>query len=242
MDRWSWSWQGIITSIAATLLLLGISALLTWIKKKWPQHGDLVRYFLTTAAALGILLFVITGYVPFDKPRTPEITQDNLDEHVKKWAYDLGMADAAGATSPDYSFLENVSVKDGIIVTVGCAKQRPGFIQFQSTLTVSPEHQTAWSKLTLEEANVVLQEITLELARAHIAYTIVGGPTSNGTQTFGTIQNILVQRPVPLVSNFDEGMFAQALDEVDQGITVARAAVVLSLARHPHLDTGKVAR
>ncbi len=71
---------------------------------------------------------------------------------------------------------------------------------------IGPEHQTAWSKLTLAEANVVLQEILLELARAKMAYTIVGSPLGgSGTQSIGAMQNITIQRPVPLANNYNEG-------------------------------------
>jgi Flp pilus assembly pilin Flp len=67
MESWSWTWQGVITSLVAALLVLGVPTLLTWIKNRWPQHGELVRYWLTTAAALAILLYATTGYILFAK-------------------------------------------------------------------------------------------------------------------------------------------------------------------------------
>src|SRR5260370_39918662 len=90
MGGWSWSWQGVITSIVSALLLGGIPTLLTWIKKKWPQHGELVRYWLTTAAALAILLYATTAYVLFAKHEV-KITPADLEEQFKIWAEHLGM-------------------------------------------------------------------------------------------------------------------------------------------------------
>jgi Flp pilus assembly pilin Flp len=112
MESWSWSWQGVITSIVAALLLGGIPTLLTWIKKKWPQHGELVRYWLTTAAALAILLYATTGYILFAKHEV-KTTPDNVEENVKLWAEHLGM-NIGPANEPDSYFAHTLSLPSNV--------------------------------------------------------------------------------------------------------------------------------
>src|ERR1039458_7613493 len=108
MDGWSWTWQWVITSIVAALILLGVPSLLTWIKTRWPQHGELVRYWMTTAAALAILIYATTGYVPFKKHEI-KTTPDNIQENVKLWAEHLGM-NIGPANEPDSYFAYTLSI------------------------------------------------------------------------------------------------------------------------------------
>jgi hypothetical protein len=229
--------EGILASILATVIVAGGATVLTWAKKKWPTHGDLMLYWLMSATCLSVLtviVFAAIGYKPFAKPKPPEITNENVEEHVRAWAVDLGMAVSPGPSAPEFFFTDTVTLKNTLPIVVGRAKDKTEFLQFQSPLSISPEHQAALAKMTVEEANIMMQEILLELARSKVGYTMVGGATMQ--QSPLAIQGIMIQATLPIASNINEGMFSAKLDEVNAGVTIARATVILTLTHHAHAE------
>lgn len=92
-------------------------------------------------------------------------------------------------------------------------------------MILSPEHQAILSKLTKEQAADVTEEVTLELARSKIGYTITGPPP-------GQMQTVLLQRSVPITSGLTEATFGGYLDEMDSAISLVRLATTLALAHN----------
>jgi hypothetical protein len=214
------------------IVILG-GLLFARLRSKHAEKAPIALYGIVGAACVAILIYTVMGREVFSFRQSVEITTDNLEEHVKLWANGLGLGVSSTAAIPDAYFADTVTLRNGIPVTVSRAKSRPRFLQFQSTLSIVPEHQVALAKLTVAEAGIVMQEILLELARSKINYEIaITQPL--GTQPTLALQGIAILRAVPITSNLSEGAFTQALDDVDAGITIARAALVLSLDRHSH--------
>ncbi len=164
MGGWA---QGIFTSLIASVLIVGIPTLLTWIKNKWPQHGELVRFWLTTAAALAILLYATTGYIPFAKHEI-QITPENLEENIKLWAEHLGM-NIGPATESDSYFAHTLSIPNmAQPVEVFRSKEKPGYLQFKATIQVAKEHQMAFSKMSQEAIDRINEQLALDIGRANL--------------------------------------------------------------------------
>jgi hypothetical protein len=226
---------GIVSSIIASLIVMGGGVLFAYLRSKHSDKAPIVLYGFAGAACIAVLCYTIMGRDVFSFRQPTATSIDNVEENIKKWTYDLGFAISPAPSSADYYFAETVTLKNGLIIAVGRMKERPGFLQLDSVLSVAPEHQTALTKLTVAEANIVSQEVLLELARSRVEYamTLTPGSQQQGVQPILALQNITIIKPLP-VNNLTEGAYLDALSEVEADITMARAALVLSLARHAH--------
>jgi hypothetical protein len=227
MGSWSWSWQGVLTSIAAALLLGGIPTVLTWIKKKWPQHGELVRYWLTTAAAMAILLYATTGYIVFAK-HDVKITPDNVEENVKIWAEHLGM-NIGPAIEPDTYFAHTLSLPTlpQPVVVFRSMKEKPGYLQFKAVINVSPEHQMAFSKMSQDTVNRIGQQLALDIGRANLGCAFGEMFAVNNQERKTVLAGAFLQRGV-LIENLNEVSFTDAFDQLTRGEGIVQSFVRLT--------------
>jgi hypothetical protein len=108
-------------------------------------------------------------------------------------------------------------------------KQSPAYIQLQSNLALTPEHQKIVAKLTEEQSAFVTEELERELGHTRIGFTIVGPPQS---QTEPQIQLVILSKGVP-ISGLTESTFASAIDEMDSAIRVSRSTTALLLDHGP---------
>ena len=245
MGSWNWTWQGTLTSVAAALLLLGVPTLLTWVKKKWPQHGELVRYWLTSAAAMAILLYATTGYILFAKHEV-KITPENLELNIRKWSDDLGFSVARlqpGALPQpmEIYFGLAITLSNGNPILVYRAREKSAFLQLVCPLALSPEHLQAMAKLRPDQQEAVNQEIQLELSKTKVGFSVTtskaAAPQASGSPPIGGGQILLQQmvilsKGVPISGDLNEATFASDLDEMDDAITLTRAQTALALRRY----------
>jgi hypothetical protein len=227
MDNWSWSWQGIVTSIIAGLLLLGVPTLLTWVKKKWPQHGELVRYWLTTAAAIAILLYATTGYILFAKHEL-KVTPDNVEENVKLWAEHIGM-NIGPANEPDTYFAHTLSLPTlpQPVVVFRSTKEKPGYLQFKAVINVAPEHQIAFSKMSQDVVNRIGEQLSLDIGRANLGCTFGEMFAVNNQEHKTILAGAFLQRGVP-IENLNEAYFTDTFDQMTRGEGIVQSFVRLA--------------
>jgi len=227
MENWSWSWQGILTSIVAGLLLAGVPTLLTWIKKRWPENGELVRYWITTAAALAILLYATTGYVLFAKHEI-KTTPDNVEENLKIWAEHLGM-NIGPASEPDSYFAHTLSIPGTSqpVVVYRSMKEKPGYLQFKGVVTVSPEHQEALSKMSQAAVNRIIQQLDLDIGRANLGCTFGQITAVNDRENKTILAGAFLQRGVP-IANLNETSFVDTYDQLTRGMGIVQSSVRLA--------------
>ncbi len=84
------------------------------------------------------------------------------------------------------------------------------------------------AKLTDEQSEFVTEELTLELARSKIGFTILGPPAQKEPQ----IQLVVLSKGVP-ISGLTERVFAEYLDEMDSAMRLSRSATALMLDHGP---------
>jgi hypothetical protein len=226
-----WLLQNLFSSLVwEIILLLGGGLVLAYLKRTWPEIAAQVMYGLVGAALLSVLLFTLTGHSILFKQQ-PETTTENVEANIKAWADSLGVG-IPRVTVPDTYFSEVITLKNGNQIVVARAKERGGYLQIQSTLVLAPEHQAILAKLTREQVADVTEEVTLELARARMGYTI------SGPQGGYQMQNIFLQRSVPITNNLTEATFGGYMDEMDSAIALVKLATTLALAHNsplPHV-------
>lgn len=239
----SWLWQGIVTSVLATLLWFGGATVLTWIKHKWPRYGDLALYWVACAACLAVLWFAITGYVPFST-RPPQITPENIEANLKAWSENLGLGITKVSQlipEQDAYFGMVVTLQSGNPVTVFRGKQKPGYLQMQCPLALSQEHLAMLNKLTKDEAHAATQEVLLELARTKLGFQMMTAsgqlvaPGGSAAQPIVLQQTIVIMKAAPITNDLTEATFAQHINEIDSAIAIVRGSTELTLQRYSHL-------
>lgn len=236
---WSSIWHGVVSNLLYAVLIFGGGALLAVLRVKWPNYADPVRYGVIGAACVAIILFAFTGRALLSK-RPPEVTPDNLEENIRKWADSLGMSVARGSSqifpAQDIYFALNITMENGTPLMVFRGKEKSGFLQIQCPLTLSPDHLATLQKLTKEEQEAVTQEVLLELAKSKVGFqvmTATGVPMNTPTAPPAVLQQtILLMKGVPITSDMNEASFAQSANEIDAAVTLTRAATALALQRY----------
>lgn len=221
-----WLWQNLFSAaVWEILLIIGGATLLGWLRKKLPEHAPTIQYALVGAVCVAILLFVFTGHGILTKQQQP-VTIENIEQNIRAWADDLGMS-IARTNRPDTYFSFSITLPGGATEDVFRAKEKTGYLQFLSTLTIAPEHQAILSKFTLPEKQQFVSELTLEIERANL------------DETFGSISSqdpnavpagIFVQHGVPIQS-LNEGNFGETFDTVARGIELVKAIVQVRVAQ-----------
>jgi hypothetical protein len=214
--------QAIFGSLLYELLLAtAVAALMTWLKSKQSRWATPLLYGVSAFAAVLLISYVLVGRGLLSKEQ-PETTPENVETNIRSWADNLGLGVAKQESGADNYFLYLIALHSGRVVYVGRTKSRPNYIQFQSNVTVSKEHQELLSKLSEERRNMVIQETLLELARSRIGYEIPGPKFTV----------VMLTKSVPITSGLTEATFGGYLDEMDSAMALSIEAIVLSIERN----------
>jgi len=127
------------------LLAALVAALITWLRSKASKWATPLLYGITTFTAVLIIGYVLTGQAVLS--RQTKITAENVEANVKKWSEDLGMSIERTSRQDSY-FSYTLRLHNGDPIEVFRAKEKPGYLQFMSTISVAPEHQAVLGKLT----------------------------------------------------------------------------------------------
>lgn len=237
-----WLLQNLFSALVwEVLLLVGVGAVLGYLRAKWPELASPILYAIGGATCVGVLIFTFTGHGFLSKQR-PEVTPENLEANVRKWADDLGLGVTRMQSLPIQEqtyFGLVVTLANGNPLEVFRAKQKPGFLQMQCALALSPEHLAMLSRLSKEQADDAMQEIVLEMHRSRIGFimqTASASPGVNGvmTTTKSAIlqQTMIVTKPLPITDDLTEASFSDRVNELDSEIGLVRAATDLTLKRY----------
>jgi hypothetical protein len=212
--------QGVVSNAVWWTVVLVGGAVLAVLRAKWPRYAGPVLYGLLGIASLAIIGFAILGHSLLSREQ-PQTTPENVEANIRAWA-DSFVVGVTKAPVKEAHFALVITLHNGNPVVVARTKDRPNWLALQSTLTLSPEHQAAMAKLSKAQADTVVEELTLELARSKMGYELSGPPP---------LQSITLSRAVPITSNLTEDAFAGQLDQMDSAMQLVRVALTLSLER-----------
>lgn len=244
-----WLWQNLFSTFTwEIILVLGGATVLGYAKSKLPDKAPTIAYGIFGATCVAILLFTITGRGLVSK-RPPEVTAENIEDNIKKWTEDNGLSIAKVSsvmTGQNVYFGFVITLANGNPVAVFRGKEKSTFLQIQCPLVLSPEHLAMLNKLNKEQADDVIEEVTLEMNRARIGFTMqtalatqmMGGPTSNTKPPlFG--QTIIVQKTLA-ITDANEVTFTTKLNEIDSEVGVVRGITDLTLKRYSRMQVERV--
>lgn len=227
-----WIWQGVLTSLGAALLWLIGDRLFKRIWEKSKDQADLVRYRLTVLTCFVIITavgFAAFGYAPFRKPpaESAKVTPENIEENIKLWAEHLRM-NLGPANEPDTYFAYTVSLPDmGQPVEVfRSTKEKPGYLQFKALITVAPEHQLAFAKMSEVAVQRVIEQLDLDIERANLGCSF-GVLVGTNDQRKKTIKGAFLQRGV-FIANLNEVYFSDTFDQVTRGVAIVQSSIRLA--------------
>jgi hypothetical protein len=239
---WHSVWEGVLAHGIYGLLILGGGAALAVLKLRWPQYADVVRNAFVGMASIALILFALMGRGILSK-RPPEITPESLQDSVRKWADDAGLGiSKMPPMGEDVFFGLLLTLKSGNQVTVFRGKEKPGFLQIQTPLSMSQEHLQMLSKLSKEEADDAMEEIILEMNRSRIGWImqtattppiLSGTPATTRPAIFGQV--IIVTRPVAISDDLSEAAFIAHIDQIDSDIGIVRGITDLTLKRYSRI-------
>ena len=228
MGFWDGFWQNLASNMVVLALVSAGGFVIARLRAQRPQIAPTVMYGLVGSVCIALLIVTVTRKPLFSFG--DRITTENLEQHVRGWANDLGMGVNDGPVATNAYFTDIVTQKNGRPVMVVQAKERAKFLQIESTLTLSPEHQVIFEKLSPEEKNAVTQEVMVEMARSRIGYEVLSDP-----QGHQPMAGVHLMKGVP-IDQLTQASFVGNLDELDSAVSLVRAATELALIRHPHID------
>lgn len=222
MEDLSWLWHSLLARVIWGLLATGGSAVLAILRAKKPTLAAPILYGLGGLACFSVIFFAATGH-SFLTPAPTDA--NNIEANVKKWSADFGFGvqSVPSQVAASYDFAYRLSLPSGDAIVVGVDRSKPGYLQIQGSLAVSPEHTAILEKLTPIQAQEVWSEAETELLRND--YSFLG----QGVDPIHT-QGLMMGKGV-VFSGLTEPAFGQAIDNLEETRLLVRNQFVASLQR-----------
>jgi hypothetical protein len=228
-------WKAIFQSIFSRavwelLLIIGGGAVIGIIKNKWPDYAPRVLYGAAGSACVAVLLFTLTGRAILSNPLPPETTPDNIQDNVKLWSENLGLA-FIKASIPDSYFAYTITTSNGIQIQVmRSTKEKTLYLEMIATLALSPDNQATLGTLTKDQIASFTDEIAVELNKSRVGFAL-GVNTLPQTGSATTAQTLLVlQKGVP-INGLTELGFSECTDDINFTAQLVKADTSLILRR-----------
>jgi hypothetical protein len=203
------------------LLILGVGAVLGYLKAKLPELAPRILYGLAGATCVSILLFAFTGRPVFSKAPS-ETTVDNVEQNIRTWLDSYGVA-VTKEDVPNSFFAYGVTLRNGVPVQVLRPKDRDRYIGFRVDVAVGPQDRAAFDKMSSEQQRHVLEDVTLEMTRSKATYDLVPPAPQ--------LQKLMIIKTVPITNALTESSFATALDEMNVDALLASKSIVMAIER-----------
>lgn len=163
--RDNWFIQGLITNGAYALLVLAGGAVVAVLARNASLWATPVLYGLGGSALLSVSIFAFKAMGRLPAKRTT-LDVDNVGRQIRLWL-DNFRVPVQNDPTPDTYFRFIVTTTSGTRIAVGRPREFSGYIVLRGEVTPSPDEQRAIQGLSVREANRVLSELRLEMARAN---------------------------------------------------------------------------
>jgi hypothetical protein len=148
------------------LLMLGVGAVLAYLKKKIPEYADRALFGLVAATCIAILWFTFTGE-PIFSTRQPEPTPDNVEGFIKNWASSAAVSIMEVPNPSEAFFGLEIAELSGQRFRIERPRVRDDMLRFVGTVTVPESEKQLLEKLPKNELDRMRWQVSLELARSN---------------------------------------------------------------------------
>jgi hypothetical protein len=216
---WQWLWQGLLTNWLAALVVAIGTFLVAYLKAKRPSWANVVLYGLAAFCLLVVSFWAFKSMAVLPK-EIPQVTANNVETNIRAWLdhFQLG---TKKISDPDSHFSYIVTLRNGTLVTLKHVKNFDNYITLLANLEISPEQKIQLAGLKKEQLNLLIHEVVLELSRTKAEGMILN-----------PLQNVLLERRVPITNNLTEDIFIERLNEVGFVLNAARETIILGLNRY----------
>ena len=220
-------WENII---AGAIVAIG-TGVVVYLKQKHSDKAPVALYGLGAAACLAVLCFAFMGHGFFYAESVVDVvTRENCEEHIKVWADHLAMS-LERQPPEETNFFRYIGRTHGggDPVEIFVAKEKPGYLQLKSSISMADPHKAIVAKMTQEEYTKFLNQIGMEIARIRgMSAGIILPTDASGSVVDRSQLTFFIQKAVP-IPNLNEGNFSAQFDDVAGAIAEIRAAVNLAL-------------
>jgi hypothetical protein len=226
MEDCSMDWRAILQSLLSraaweVLLIIGGGTIIAAIKAKWPDYAPRILYGIAGATCIAVLLFTLSGRAILSNPPT-ETTFDNIESNLRTWCDNFGLAVQKQPENADLYFSYLVSPYPNSHILVSRTKQHGQFLSFRQRLTLPPDDYSALARLSKEQHESVINQMSLELARARVGFWSFKDDKdkANTNEFLMDIEDL-----VPITSSFtDYTLMKELLDVESFGVAASDAA------------------
>jgi hypothetical protein len=198
--------QGVLSNLLSALMIVGISAGLTYAKSKNMRFADLSQYALSVFTLLA-MLFVGLRVFLWISTQIP-ITPESAEESIRSWIDDFHLP--IRKVHDEYSVFQfSVTLSNNHTIGIMELKKNPRLIIMEAHLGIGGQVLQEFSNLSANNKNIVLNDIRTELARLHI-------PSSNISLP---LNNIVLQEYIP-ISSLNFRSFYDGMNQVDSGLVL----------------------
>jgi hypothetical protein len=225
MSDFNWFWQNAAFEIIWKLCVLTLlSAVLTWIRAKWPRYGQHLMPFLVITASIAFIWFALTG-APL---LVSKVTTGTIENDVKGWTDKFGLG-IVRSEDPNAIFAFTVTLRNGNQVLVERPKNRDQYLTFSGSVNVGDDQQKAMHNASETDKQRIVEFLTAEFARTGVGFGM------NANNDVLTSVGFVVA--VPITPKLTEDVFTGDLDRIDDALQLAKANIRLELAHRNTTDT-----
>ena len=218
---WDWFLQTFLWRVLFWVFTLGGTILMAFLKNRFPDWSEYVKYSVGTFAFLAIIFVAVQANVRLGQ-QEPVLTMNHTKETITAWL----QKDSANSTrelsqreAPDDLFAIAVTSPENVGVTIGQTKEYPGDLHISITEVLSPQGKAALSTLSKRQSDQLYLDIGTELAKENMT----AGIASDWSK-------IKWSRTILLASNIREEEFLTQVDQVERSSVVIHNMIVSGIA------------
>jgi hypothetical protein len=213
-----WLLQGLLANwLSAVLIVLG-GIVIGYLKKNSsPWFGPTIWGF-AGCGLVAVALLCFWGITSIPKNRPPDVTPENIERNIRTWLDDFSLS-SKKQDLPDTIFVYVLTMPNGDPISIGRTKARDRYITLQAQITISPQHQDIFKKLSQDDMDELQAEISRELGQAKVSSTI-------------NWPSIFMADQIPLTSSLTEDEFMRHVDEMDDDVSLVRDTVLIRVAEY----------
>jgi hypothetical protein len=214
-------WLGFLVSIGNIWATLKAGSPNTKAKRSSEGMGQRLVSMVETSRATQMLVFLLLVWSPyvFERVLEDKTTTNNIEVRVRDWLdeFNVTARRVSGETSTVF-FQFDATLPSGTNLTISRLKERPRLLVVSGRLVATDEQRSQISSLPRQAQERLFLLVQRELAAAGFGNRI---NIRDG--------QVAILGSQPIARDFDANRFSEAVDKVENGILVARAALILGI-------------